>query len=241
MKLNIGENIKKLRLDRGITQEKLAEALNVSCQSVSRWELDVCYPDIELLPAIANYFDVTLDVLMGMNGIRSEARRNAIFTEAIDHERQGDWPAAIDVLKNALKTYPGDEGMQGELALALSHTGNIKDLIEAIDISEHLLEKSTDEKLRSTVRANLCFLYKSTDQIEKALALGKTLPHIWESREILLPDLVPDDEREAMLNRSLNIASQVLKDVVGGKEISFSLGYKPENDVNTGELRNALC
>lgn len=40
MKLNIGENIKKFRLDRGITQEKLAEALNVSCQSVSRWELE---------------------------------------------------------------------------------------------------------------------------------------------------------------------------------------------------------
>ena len=193
------------------------------------------------MPAIANYFDITLDILMGMNDIRSAARRNAIFTEAIDHERRGDWANAIEVLKNALKTYPGDEGMLGELSLALSQTGNKKDLIEAIDISERLLEKCADEKLRSTVRANLCFLYKASGQTEKAFALGKTLPHIWESREMLLPDLVKDDEREAMLNRSLNISFQVLKDVVSGKEISFSLGYKPEKDVNTGELKSALC
>ena len=53
MKLRIGENIKSLRKARDITQEALAEMLGVSCQSVSRWELGTCYPDMELLPAIA--------------------------------------------------------------------------------------------------------------------------------------------------------------------------------------------
>lgn len=55
MQLLIGNTIKYLRRERGITQEDLAEVLGVSCQSVSRWENNTCYPDIELLPTIANF------------------------------------------------------------------------------------------------------------------------------------------------------------------------------------------
>ncbi|MBQ7398359.1 MAG: helix-turn-helix transcriptional regulator, partial [Clostridia bacterium] len=53
MNLNFAENLKHLRKEKGITQEKLSEVLGVSAQSVSRWELAICYPDIEMLPAIA--------------------------------------------------------------------------------------------------------------------------------------------------------------------------------------------
>ena len=88
MKLQIGENLKKLRYQNGITQDRLAEVLGVSSQSVSRWELGICYPDLELLPVIANYFDITLDDLVGMNKIRSEEMRINIFTEALNFERQ---------------------------------------------------------------------------------------------------------------------------------------------------------
>ena len=49
------ETIKKLRKEREITQEEFAEVLGVSCQSVSRWENENCYPDIELIPTIADF------------------------------------------------------------------------------------------------------------------------------------------------------------------------------------------
>ena len=52
MKLNIGETIKRLKKEREITQEEFAEVIGVSCQSVSRCENDLCYPDIELIPTI---------------------------------------------------------------------------------------------------------------------------------------------------------------------------------------------
>lgn len=52
----LGENLKKLRRDKDLTQEELAEILNVSAQSISRWETNMGYPDIELLPALANFF-----------------------------------------------------------------------------------------------------------------------------------------------------------------------------------------
>ena len=69
MKLNIGETIKKLRRERDITQEEFAEMLGVSCQSVSRWENNLCYPDIELIPMIATFFNISTDKLMGVDDV----------------------------------------------------------------------------------------------------------------------------------------------------------------------------
>ena len=60
----IGENIKKLRKAKGMTQEDLAEAVNVSYQAVSKWE-NGGSPDLEMLPLLANTFNVTIDELMG--------------------------------------------------------------------------------------------------------------------------------------------------------------------------------
>ena len=240
MKLQIGDTIKQLRWQRGMTQEQLAAVLEVSCQSVSRWELNVCYPDMELLPVIANYFDVTVDQLQGMDRLRSEQRKREIFTRALNLERQGDWDGAIGVLRDAAKTYPNDDGFLGELALALTKTGKASDRREAISLSETVLSRSTNEKLRSTVGANLCFLYKAAGQTQKAMESGRSLPHIWECREVLLPDLVPEEQRRETVLRGLNIAVQVLGDVDSGTPIPFSLGYKREEAVDTTGLEALL-
>ena len=64
----------KLRTDRHIKQESFAEALGVSVQTVSRWENDVNYPDIAMLPQIASFFHVTTDYLLGVKGGPSMAK-----------------------------------------------------------------------------------------------------------------------------------------------------------------------
>ena len=73
MNLKIGEKIRALRLQRKMTQDQLADRLGVSYQSISRWENGITYPDIEFLPAIANYFSVSLDYLIGQDD--AEKRR----------------------------------------------------------------------------------------------------------------------------------------------------------------------
>lgn len=240
MKLQFGTILKSLRRERDITQEELAETLGVSCQSVSRWENGVCYPDMELLPVIANSFDVTVDTLLGMDEIRSRETINGIFTRALNFERVGDYTQAIEVLREAVKAYPNNYGLLSELSLSLSKTCNKDDKREAIILSEKVLENCTDEKIRSTVRANLPFLYKATGQTEKAFLCGKALPHIWECREVLLCGLVPEENRESMINNCLNVAQQVLGEAVNRGEISFSLGYKPEESVNIEKLKAVL-
>ena len=70
--IKIGKNIKKLREKKSITQEKLANYLGVTPQAISRWESETGYPDIELLPMIADFFDVTIDELLDRNMLQNK-------------------------------------------------------------------------------------------------------------------------------------------------------------------------
>lgn len=236
MKLQLGEILKKLRRHMDITQDELAEALDVSSQSVSRWEKGICYPDMELLPAIANYFEVTVDYLLGMDKIRSEEEISRIFTQVFEYERNGRYKEAISILRDAVKTYPNDDGILSELALALSKTNSAQDKKEAIVLSERVLEKCTNEKIRSTVRANLCYLYRDCGFYEKAEETARTLPHIWECREIHLREFVKENNKNIVSENCLNVIMQVVGDYVNDRPISFSLGYKAEEKINVRQL-----
>ena len=81
MKLTIGENIRKYRREANMTQDSLAEKLGVSYQSVSRWENGSTYPDMELLPSIADIFSVTVDTLLGRDEARREQQYFALLEE----------------------------------------------------------------------------------------------------------------------------------------------------------------
>lgn len=63
--MTLGKTIAALRREKAMTQEALATALGVTNQAVSKWELDTCCPDIQLLPKLADLFSVSLDALFG--------------------------------------------------------------------------------------------------------------------------------------------------------------------------------
>ena len=104
MKLYIGENLKRLRTAKNLTQEELADALGSSVQSVSRWENDNSYPDIETIPEIARYFGVTTDELMGVNHALREAKFNEEWE--IFRTKQEDPDTAVDRLRELHRNFP---------------------------------------------------------------------------------------------------------------------------------------
>ena len=93
MKLNIGENIRSCRRKMNLTQEQLAEKLGVSFQSVSRWENDMTYPDMELLPALMGIFGITADELLGISEAKKEQETEEIMGELVKLSMQKDAPA----------------------------------------------------------------------------------------------------------------------------------------------------
>ena len=60
-KIVISQKIKEYRSKKKVTQKELAELLGVSCQSISKWEREECYPDISLLPLIAECIGCPVD------------------------------------------------------------------------------------------------------------------------------------------------------------------------------------
>lgn len=82
--MDIGKQIKTLRLAKGVTQEDLAAYLGVSFQAVSKWETETSTPDIALLPNIAVFFGVTIDELFHLPNEEEFARIENMFW----HERR---------------------------------------------------------------------------------------------------------------------------------------------------------
>ena len=107
MKLAIGENIRNFRKKNDLTQEALADRLGVSYQSISRWENGTTYPDLELLPAIAEVLVVTVDELLGMPQIEKEKRAVVAFDELRRECIKTDYDAdkIVDLLRDIRRNY----------------------------------------------------------------------------------------------------------------------------------------
>lgn len=180
----LSENLKKYRILKNLTQENVAEYLGITPQSVSKWERGDSYPDITFLPALANIFETSIDVLIGMDTIRAEKTRYEIHKTASKFQQAGDYNSAEQVYRNALLIYPNKPGMISGLAgvLALQEKSE-----EAIELMERGLPLSINEKQKATIRAVLCFLYLKCGQTQKADDLASRLPHTRESREVIQP------------------------------------------------------
>ena len=61
----IGNNIKRIRQNKGVTQEQLGDIIGVTGQAISKWENGSALPDIQVLPKLADYFGISIDELMG--------------------------------------------------------------------------------------------------------------------------------------------------------------------------------
>jgi transcriptional regulator with XRE-family HTH domain len=180
--MNIGEIIKKLRKQKDMTQEQLAEYLNISPQAISRWEINSTLPDITLIPMLANIFDVTTDMLLGVDIDAKEKRIEAIVKEANNHLFKHQYIDAEKLLRTALKEYPNSYKLMDTLALTLYtnadyynyKNGNEE---EIITLSEKILAECTDDNLRYLSIQRLCKAYASMGETEKAVSFAKKMPN----------------------------------------------------------------
>lgn len=199
--LYLPENLKAYRILKNLTQEDVAEFLGITAQSVSKWERGESYPDITFLPALANIFETSVDLLIGMDTIRAEETRYNIHKKAVEYQRSGDYDMAEKTYRDALLIYPNKPGMILGLASTLALKGNAN---EAIELMERGLSLSINEKQKSTMRATLCFLYLKAGREDKANRLASELPHTRESREVIQP-LIQQGMDEEQIDENIKI------------------------------------
>ena len=188
MNANIGKNLRKFRLAKDMTQEQLAEVFGVTPQAISRWENDSACPDGTMLPGIAMFFDTTIDELFDMTSLRREEKLFNVHCEINRLIEAGD-PAAVALIRENLRTYPGDPGLLMSLSETLAHLPGNEAAEEAAGIAERILKHpDVSMKAKSTTTVNLMYLCLRLGRAERANQLIKSLPHIWESREMLMPE-----------------------------------------------------
>ena len=164
MGIGIGKKIKQLRIDGSITQEALADYLGVTAQAVSRWERGSCYPDIGLLPQLAEFFGVTTDELLCVDKTEANRQISAYVTQAEKLRELGKYAELISLMRRALAEHPSNADLKLLLADALSaactETTLTPELREACDLCTRITaDPRTSEDQKGKARRILCTVY----------------------------------------------------------------------------------
>ena len=108
----LGRRIARLRLARTATQERLAKELNVSPQAVSKWENDINYPDISLLPDLARFLGVSVDELLSGASASTQETAAAQESTATQESAAEVVSVAVDAPTEILEE-PAEDADQG--------------------------------------------------------------------------------------------------------------------------------
>ncbi len=259
MKETIGDIIKRLRKKRNLTQEQLAEQLNISSAAVSKWENNIGMPDISNIVPLANLFGVTTDELFGVNGIDKEAEIDDLLDE-IFKMQEGVAPedepyvglAVMEKYREALRQYPNNSTI---LCNAVSFAGmiiecNSDELInivgeaginilinERIHWAELIIKYSGNTDHILCAKRNLIEVYTQKQDWQNALQIAQSFPEdIYNIRDIRMAELrwqMGEKEKQQYLHCS-NIKH--LLEALGHQVFMLGNLYREK-----GEYEDALC
>ncbi len=254
MNILIGENIKRLRKEKKITQEQLAEILNISPAAVSKWETNETYPDITLLFPLAHYFLVTIDELMGYDYLQTEKEIKEINKLISDTWIvENNWQKAKELTIKARKKYPNDYELMIKYLIFVTggQAGNSTDLLinhkdEILKICDAILNGCNIENYRLealTYKAKV--LYALNDELG-ALEILNNFPSFYHTSNQKLEQLYPKGTKEFFKQLTSNLDE--LSSFTGnklGKYIAYNHDLSNEDKITIVneyiDLYNELC
>lgn len=200
--MTIGERIKYYRIEKGITQEKLANELYISNQAVSKWERNASLPDVSLIAKIAHILGVSCDALFvdSLDDVDRELNEIIKKAEQISVEKIDEYKKCVALLEKTLERFP----KACALKLALSevylkgidfldykehnHVGKI------IAHSEYVLNNSTELSEKFRAIQLLCYTYRITGDLNRVRELANQMPSLDICKEALLYHSLPKEE-----------------------------------------------
>ncbi len=236
MNLSIGDNIRRLRREKGFTQEEVAAHLGISFQSVSKWERGDGYPDITMLPALANYFGKSVDELLGMSAIEKAEKYDEINRKWAENNRGGLNAENVALMRESLRTFPNDALLLVQLSTSLEKLDGtdeekMKNLRESIAVQEQILRCTEDSEIRGATLFNICHTYRKAGEDKKAVETAKKLPNLYKARENALTYFLEGDEKHKVSKEALTPIAWV---------IAHHLNVLSDTENNPGYREKAL-
>lgn len=174
--IKVGKNIKKLREKKSITQEKLAKYLGVTPQAISRWESETGYPDIELLPLIADFFDVTIDELLDRNILQNKNEIKEGIKEIDRLYSLGKVQKRKELIIKLYNKYPYDFDLMNYYIWILAYDEKNEKYDEVEKLCLLILDECTNEQIKYSAIQCLSSYYENKGEARKALNIIKKLP-----------------------------------------------------------------
>ncbi len=255
MQIEIGNKIRQLRQRDGRKQEDLANALGVTNQAVSRWEASGGYPDMEMIPAIANYFNVSIDELFGYSSDRQAKLQNILSRAEKAINEQGDMTECVEMLRSAAEEFPSEPQVLIKLGYALSlhgwkkygarsYTKDDSDYAhedteynggniywqEEIKVFEKVLGMDIPAEDRDAIILVMVITYAKMGYYDKAKALAESQNSIISCRELLLPRAVYSEERDRYCGEAvISLLIHIKRVIVYAVSTKISLFTSDEN------------
>lgn len=160
MNIRLGEKIRTLRKQKNLSQEVLAQYLGISFQAVSKWENGDTMPDVTMLPAIASFFEVSIDELFDFNRLETEQRVQKMCWDIAEY-RNEDPDRAERNLRKLLKQYPGNDIVLTNLTYVLQALQKNEELIR---ICKALIASTSHDDIRFDTARILAETYKAAGE-----------------------------------------------------------------------------
>ena len=237
MNIKIGTIIKRLRAENNVTQDTLAAAIGVTPQAISRWEQEGGYPDIELLPALADFFSVSTDELLGYKLSEREQELADIKKELERLAEVGSVEERVAYARNAFAHYPNDYEIRDHLAVCLyfvwqeTHDealfGEIESLLSSV------ANECSDESTRYDAINTLIILYGEAKQSEKSKEWVNRLTPMKYCREAALSNGIGDGNTKFYIQDEID----KLTDALGLAIRNLVLNDELPNDPSTWDRK----
>ena len=207
MTIYLSENLKRLRREKGITQENLADFLGVTFQSVSKWERSESYPDITMLPEIAGFFRVSVDELLGVNRAEDEAE---IIRELEAYDNLTDKELKLEIINRLKEKFPNDFRILLRYMSCLVHfkESTPENVAKINAIYKNIKQNCSNDKIRISAKRHIAELYKELsvkegsgitfDDCEKII---KEMPRMRDGQEMFCfyyPEDYPNSDEMIM-------------------------------------------
>ncbi len=210
--MNIGKKIKELRIKNNITQERLAEEMNVSPQAVCKWESGKTMPDITLLPELSVFFGVTIDELFELTdsthferinnmlykrfsldsnefsyaeSFLKERNTKALLARLYENRANEYHSKSTELAKQALKENPHDENIHSVLCGPLWGCWDLTNHHELIDFYYDFISKNPNNVNAYEYLAELLTADSRLDEAEKIVNRMNKMKHSLRAYRIM--------------------------------------------------------